>query len=291
MQERAEMSLRSKIVDRALLCLPNIRTHVGGRLARIGAKIAVATGKLVWGGSARERLLVYLLDRHYQSKFLREWYLSGNPPHHSDMRMTGFALTYRPEVIGPYLLFRGFYSVEVLGGGEVLLDLGCGDGFFAKRFFAPRCSHVDAIDIDQNAIEEAKTFNPDPKVHYHLLDATKDRFPRDKYDVVVWDGAIGHFCADDCRNMLVKISASLGSEGIFVGSEALGHEGADHLQYFEDVRELHALFRPHFEFVELRTERFPIRPEPGAHTRVEAYWRCYNKEGRLNSRGWKRFDI
>jgi cyclopropane fatty-acyl-phospholipid synthase-like methyltransferase len=30
--------------------------------------------------------------------------------------------------------------------GSRLLDIGCGDGFFTKRFFATRCAHIDTVD-------------------------------------------------------------------------------------------------------------------------------------------------
>lgn len=36
-----------------------------------------------------------------------------------------------------------------------LLDLGCGDGWFS-HFLAPSCQHIDAYDLSQNLLDEAK---------------------------------------------------------------------------------------------------------------------------------------
>jgi 2-polyprenyl-3-methyl-5-hydroxy-6-metoxy-1,4-benzoquinol methylase len=89
-------------------------------------------------------------------------------------------------------LSRGFFVADLLRDGDRLLDIGCGDGFFTNRFFAARCTHIDAIDNDAEAIRAACARHRASNITYALLDAAAQPFPNTRYDVIVWDGAIGH---------------------------------------------------------------------------------------------------
>ena len=140
----------------------------------------------------------------------------------------------------------------------LVLDIGCGDGFFARRFFAPRASHVDAVDVEPSAIKHARRHNAASNVSYALLDATSDHFPRDRYDVIVLDGALGHFRPDVTARLLEKIHDALAPEGAFAGSESLGIEGSDHHQFFETLGDLRALFAPTFKHVQLRVIEYEL---------------------------------
>ena len=88
--------------------------------------------------------------------------------------------------------------------GDRVLDIGCGDGFFARRFFAAHGARVDAIDIEPGAITHAERHNSAPQIRYFLKDAVGEPFPSDAYDVVVWDGALGHFSPDTTDRMLAR---------------------------------------------------------------------------------------
>jgi SAM-dependent methyltransferase len=164
-----------------------------------------------------------------------------------------------------------------------VLDIGCGDGFFTKRFLAGRAQQVDAIDIDPTAIERANYANAAPNVRYVKLDAVKDAFPAPKYDVIVWDGALAHFAVPDSSALLAKIHDALTPGGVFVGSESLGPEGDDHLQAFEHPSDITSLFRPFWRQVLIRELDYIL---VGGFVRREAYWRCSNDTKRLRSSGW-----
>ena len=123
-----------------------------------------------------------------------------------------------------------------------MLDIGCGDGFFTKRFFSLKCSRVDGVDIEPSAIQFAMKDNCAENIKYHLLDAVAKDFPEREYNVIVWDGAIGHFSPDTLETMLQKIRAALSQDGIFCGSESLGVEGADHLTRFDSLDDFGKLF-------------------------------------------------
>ena len=242
--------------------------------------------RVLWGGRLRERVLTSLLKNYYLSKYRREWLLSEAQPHFFDHRMTLFTFAFTDNCRGPDALTRAFVASEVIRDGDRLLDIGCGDGFFSRRFLAPRCSVLDAIDVEPTAIASATTHNCAPHINYLLQDATVGAFPRKEYDVIVWDGAIGHFAAATLNTMLVKIRAALAQDGVFVGSESLGAEGHDHLQFFENLDELARVLSAHFPFVELREAKYELGD---GFVRREAYWRCALNSARLEKHRWLRF--
>ena len=253
------------------------------RLRRIRRRAAFYSQGIIGGGARREQLLLRLLSRHYDAQFRRDWELSDEEPHFFSHKIGVFRLAFGDEAIGPYAYSRGFYSAEVVREGDRLLDIGCGDGFFTKRFFSVRCSKVDAVDIEPSAINAARKSNSAPNISYHLLDAVNEPFPSDEYDVIVWDGALGHFSPETTHIMLDKIANHLAPEGIFVGSESLGHEGTDHLQFFDSLEVLRAIFSPHFHDVELRSIDYPT----AGFIRSEAFWRCGQTRDRLESNHWR----
>ena len=157
---------------------------------------------VIYGGTGRERILVKLLKKYYKSTLYRDWNLKEEQPHFYNQQAGIFITLFGNEDKGIDSIYRGFYSAEVIGDGDILLDIGCGDGFFTKRFFSSRCRHIDAIDIEKSAIHAAQSYNAHEKIKYYLLDAVKSPFPRDDYDVIVWDGALGHFGKDTTHLML-----------------------------------------------------------------------------------------
>ena len=227
-----------------------------------------------------------MLLGHYRSLHRRNWAWApaGEEPHFFDHRH-GAALLLAREG-NPYGWFRAFYAAELLRPDDRVLDIGAGDGFFDRTFFAERCAWVDAIDIEPSAIEHATSHNAAPNIAYHLLDAVNEGFPNPPYDVIVWDGAIGHFAAADTDTLLEKIRDALSPHGICAGSESLGREGHDHLQFFESLDDIRALLERHFDAVELRRMEY-VTPG-GELRRTEAYWRCAQDRRRLDEVAWNR---
>ncbi|MGD0948046.1 MAG: class I SAM-dependent methyltransferase [Candidatus Binatia bacterium] len=267
-----------KRIRRQLEQHPDVRRSLFG--------IATLLETLLYGGTRREALLVRLLGALHRSQFRREWHLSLKTPHFYNQRWNGFEFTYGRSR-SPYGFFRGFLASEVIRDGDCLLDIGCGDSFFSNSFFSEKCRHIDAIDVDAFAIETARRLNSSPKIRFHILDAVRNSFPSECYDVIVWDGAIGHFSQSDTFRVLEKICRSLSPSGIFVGSESLGMEGSDHLQYFESESALAAVLKPYFEHVLIRTAEYRIGE---GYARREAYWRCFNRSScRHESTTWVDF--
>jgi SAM-dependent methyltransferase len=249
---------------------------------RIQRRAAQLVEAVLWGGRRRERALIWLLGRHYDSVFRRQWVLAAEPPHFFDHRIDGFALVGGRAAPLPF--YRAYFATELLRESDMVLDIGCGDGYFTSRFFAPYCAAVDGIDIEASAIDHAHEVNPAPNVRFIRADAVQAPFPRDRYDVVVWDGAIGHFPPDTTERMLEKIRDVLAPEGVFAGSESLGdEEGDDHLQFFAATETLAELLRPYFAHVAVRELRYRL---PDGTLRREAFWRCAQDPARLRAADW-----
>jgi SAM-dependent methyltransferase len=161
---------------------------------------------------------------------------------------------------------------------DILLDIGTGSGFFPSRFFSSKVKYIDAIDIEKSAIDYAKKYNYANNINFTHQDAVSTAFPKKKYNVIVWDGAIGHFHLEAINEMLNKILHSLDKNGIFIGSESLGsNEGIDHLQFFENLNDLGILLKKYFRYVYLKELQYPIGSDL-TFKRREGYWRCCNSE-------------
>ena len=250
-----------------------------------GKKVLWLIERIIFGGRFTEVILVKLLGMHYRSLFRRDWAWSHEQPHFFSHRIGFFDFIYGDTGSSVFPYYRGFFVSELIRDTDRLLDIGCGDGFFTKRFYSRRCSHIDAIDIEPTAIADASSQNASPKIRYQLLDAVNTPFPSDNYNVVVWDGAMGHFAADTTHVMLAKIVRVLDEDGIFAGSESLGFEGHDHLQFFESIQDLDKLFSQHFAYRAYRVIEYDTPFSPGM-LRQEAYWRCSATSLRMNESGW-----
>jgi SAM-dependent methyltransferase len=242
--------------------------------------------RLAGHGTYREWLLVRLLNYHFHAKHRLLWEVSSEPPHFYDQRNTLFALAFGSSPPSSHTLDRAAAARDVIADGDKVLDIGCGDGFFTRRFYCERASQIDAIDVEQSAIDHARRFHPDSKIVYRKVDAVAEAFPQSQYDVVVWNGALGHFSVQDTCIVMKKIIAALGPRGVFVGSESLGQEGHDHLQFFADEAAVQRLLRPHFQYVATRVVSYSIGVGRD-FLRREVFWRCSNGREGLTQDFWR----
>jgi 2-polyprenyl-3-methyl-5-hydroxy-6-metoxy-1,4-benzoquinol methylase len=241
---------------------------------------------IVFGSRLRERAGLTLLALHYKSLYRRQWVWSHEAPHFFSHRIGLFSIFFAKDPVGVESLYRAFYSAMMLRKGDVVLDIGCGSGLFAKYFCSIKCAHIDAIDIEPTAIRAARSLCSAKNITYYLRDAVAQPFPSERYDVIVWDSAIGHFPPETTEIMLMKISQSLQPNGIFAGSESLGSkEGEDHLQFFETVEDLQKLLEKHFTYVSVCTAKYMVGRKR-EFERHEAYWRCSNSRERLEADSW-----
>jgi SAM-dependent methyltransferase len=239
-----------------------------------------------FGSELREKLARGLLSQYYRSVFRRHWvWQVHGEPHFSLHTVSLFDLLDGRMGQGIYSLTRAFLSAEIIREGDHVLDIGCGDGALTKRFYAPRAAHVDAVDIEESAISYAIRHNPASNISYRRLDAVNEPFPRQAYDVIVFDGAIGHFTREGSAAVLKKISSALAPRGVFCGSESIGPEGHDHLQVFATLDDLRSLLAEQFGHVRVKQQEYPL--PSSSWRRIEGYWRCSNGDGRLEELDWK----
>jgi 2-polyprenyl-3-methyl-5-hydroxy-6-metoxy-1,4-benzoquinol methylase len=257
-----------------------IRGNVAARsLAHLG-EVAI------FGSEAREKFAKGLLSHYYRSVFRRQWaWQVYGEPHFSIHSGSLFNLLDGELGKGIYAFTRAFLSAEIVGDGDNVLDVGCGDGGLTKRFYAPRAAHVDAIDIEPSAIDYAVKHNSASNVSYRRLNAVAESFPKPTYDVIILDGAIGHFTREGSAAVLQKISSALAPRGVFCGSESIGLENQDHLQIFSTLDDLRSLLQEQFKHVRLKQQKYSVEFVPDG--RLEAYWRCSNADGRLEELDWK----
>lgn len=240
----------------------------------------------VFGSMLREKIARGLLSQYYRSVFRRHWaWQVHGEPHFSLHSVCLFDLLDGRLGQGIYALMRAFLSAEIIREGDHVLDIGCGDGALTRRFYAPRAAHVDAVDIEQSAIDYASKQNAAPNISYRKLDAVNEPFPQAAYDVIVFDGAIGHFAREGSAAVLKKISAALTPRGVFCGSESIGPEGHDHLQVFATADDLRSLLAGQFRHVRVKQQEYPL--QSSSWKRIEGYWRCSNADGRLEELDWK----
>lgn len=147
---------------------------------------------------------------------------------------------------------RGIIGLLGIKPGARVLDLCCGGGFFANRFFSTRAAHVTSVDFDPDAIRHAKRNFQAPNVEYLCADI-RTGMPPGSYDNVTWDAAIEHFTEAEMDQILANIKSRLVPDGILNGytiiarPDVKSHE--DHEHEFTSREELANLMKRYFKNV------------------------------------------
>jgi SAM-dependent methyltransferase len=246
------------------------------------------TAERVIFGANRLKLLELLVQQHHLSRFRCDWLLCKEQPHFEDHK--NFLSLWQLKGEGswplgrnPDFLSRGFLNRELLCPTHRILDIACGDGFFDYMFYSGIVEKVDAIDIDQKALELARKFHQSKNITYHLLDAVTGKFPSDLYDIVFWDGAIAHFSHEEIECVMQKIKAVLPGSGVLAGSEALEspeRKSYDHRLAMPEPpqwRDYLSRFFPHVRVKEIPAIRGRYR---------EVYFRCGFQPDSLGGCPW-----
>lgn len=243
------------------------------QVLRPATKILISALGAVLFGRRRMGLAEKYLKGYYRHKFLKEWVLASEKPHWFDHRHDLFMWS---EHRNAHWVERGIYSMEAMWPSCRVLDIGCGDGFYLYHFYTTMASHIDAIDVEQEAIEHARRYHNHDKIVYHLRDAVNQDFPGSQYDVVCWDGALGHFSREEIATVMAKIKEALGPSGVLTGYEEIEEEEQiswDHKIALNSIDNLRVLLCQYFPFVGI-LETY----SPGRHN---AYFRCSYDRVRL----------
>lgn len=141
---------------------------------------------------------------------------------------------------------RGALGRFHLPMGARILDLCCGDGYFAESFWSPGASLVDAVDRDQNAISLAQAIHSKGNIRYYCRDIVRRDWPGTGYDLVCFFEAIEHLSEQDGQRVLERIRDALAPSGWLVGSTTAvdeayrGQGNYEHDNEFDGVEALAA---------------------------------------------------
>jgi SAM-dependent methyltransferase len=113
-------------------------------------------------------------------------------------------------------LERGVLNTLAIRPGGQILEMCCGDGFNAHRFYAERGAHVLAIDHNDAALRHARRFHARANVEYRGWDIRKG-VPEGPFDNIIWDSAIHHFKLAEVAAILASVHRSLAADGVLSG--------------------------------------------------------------------------
>lgn len=166
---------------------------------------------------------------------------------------------------------RAFLALEEIKSGNIVLNIGCGDGSFDGLYYADKAKSVLAIDKDPAAISHAKKYYKRSSVSFVKWDVTKKSLPRVKFDVIFMFAVIEHFSKIEGVRVLENIKKSLKPEGIFFGStpifKILGKSNWEHQNEFTSKNDLK-------KFLSKVFNKVTIKERGWADGRRECYFEC-----------------
>jgi SAM-dependent methyltransferase len=149
-------------------------------------------------------------------------------------------------------LERGVLSALAIRPAGQLLELCCGDGFSAGRFYAARAGRVLAVDHDPHAIAHARRHHARPNVQFRLGDI-RAGLPEGPFDNVVWDSAIHHFSPAEAAVILADAHRCLRDDGLLSGYTVI--EPGDSYAYarmdLDDPNQLAGLLAAEFAHISI----------------------------------------
>jgi 2-polyprenyl-3-methyl-5-hydroxy-6-metoxy-1,4-benzoquinol methylase len=128
---------------------------------------------------------------------------------YSSLRDTG--VTYNDFVEQPAIKSL-ISSLE----GKSVLDLGCGDGGFAKYCINHGATNVLGVDISSNMINQAREENRRENIKYLCMPIEDLVLPTEKYDLIV-SSLVIHYI-EDYPALLKKVNGLLHKNGKFIFS-------------------------------------------------------------------------
>jgi len=99
--------------------------------------------------------------------------------------------------------------------GKYILDLGCGEGYFARLLKSKNAGMITGVDVAQGLVQEAR--RKDPQGDYRVYDVTRDEtFEDNKFDVVICNMVLMDI--SDLNLAFRKIASFLKIGGKFIAS-------------------------------------------------------------------------
>ena len=114
---------------------------------------------------------------------------------------------------------------------KTILDLACGDGHYAKKFYQQNPLKIVGVDISEEMIRLAKP-TPDGKVEYIVGDASQLNLDK-KFDIVTGIYLLNYAQTEEELDKFVKvIKQHLNNDGMFIGINSyMSKEIVDYKKY------------------------------------------------------------
>jgi SAM-dependent methyltransferase len=147
-------------------------------------------------------------------------------------------------------LERGVLNTLAIRPGAEVLEICCGDGFNAHRFYAERGAHVLAVDHSREALAHARRFHARANIEYRACDILQG-VPEGPFDNVIWDSAMHHFTLSEVAVILASAHRSLAPGGVLSGYTVIepGEDYAYARLHFEGPEALTDLLAGEFAHV------------------------------------------
>jgi ubiquinone/menaquinone biosynthesis C-methylase UbiE len=157
-------------------------------------------------------------------------------------------------------LERGVLSSLSIRPGGRLLELCCGDGFNAGRFYSSRAGQVLAVDHNPEALAQARRRHARPNVEFRKADI-RSELPTGPFDNVIWDSAIHHFSIAEAAVVLASVHRVLADDGVLSGYTVIepGESYAYTRLRFTDAVGLAELLAGEFAHVSVLETSDPLR--------------------------------
>ncbi|MBL7059023.1 class I SAM-dependent methyltransferase [Candidatus Pacearchaeota archaeon] len=98
--------------------------------------------------------------------------------------------------------------------GKIVLDLGCGTGFFTKKIFSLGAKEIIGSDLSPNLIQIAKKENPE--INFYIGDSRKTSFKKSQFHVI--NSSLMVHYLQNLNSLFKEVSRILKKNGLFVFS-------------------------------------------------------------------------
>jgi SAM-dependent methyltransferase len=157
----------------------------------------------------------------------RDWH-----DHHTDVSWKW------PSTGGWEPLARGVLSGLAIREGARVLDIGSGDGFFARHFYASRAEEVIGVDQDRRAVSHARRVNRDENLSFQRGDI-RSELPEGPFDNAIWDNGINYLTRREAISTLRGIRERLAPGGLLSGvTDREPERSTAELNVFADAADL-----------------------------------------------------
>lgn len=161
-------------------------------------------------------------------------------------------------------LDRAFHNMYAIRLNSRLLELGCGDGFYAAHFYSRFASTVICVELNDGAVRRSRAASTSN------MTVVKGDFlselPEGSFDNIVWDASIQYMDSNEQTRLLRELSDILAEDGILSGSTPEAREDGrlmlqHHKKEFSGPQELKEKLRESFSNVAVYKSSEPGRKQ------------------------------